>query len=411
MGTYCLGDEISAAAPRSSQRPGLVGSAGSGAVTDYPSASPLGPKSGDVKLSVRSLRKSYGSVIALGDTSVDMAEGEFLTLLGPSGSGKTTLLMAIAGLNLPDSGEVWIDGKLATYLPPSRRDIGMVFQNYALFPHMTVAENIAFPLRMRKTPEAVIRGEVARSLEMIQLPHVADRLPRQLSGGQQQRIALARCMVYQPSIILMDEPLGALDKKLRDRMQLEIKRLHTELGITILYVTHDQEEALVMSDRICLMNEGRIEQIGTPQDLYFRPKTVFAADFLGESNLLRGTLRFSSATAEVDVPGVGILRGVPPQHLVDAFVMGAAVTLMVRPESVRVLASGESADNVVEVNLRDRVLVGQVTRLYAHLADGTEIVATSLTSLDTIAPEPGQRLRFGWSAGNTVALLDGREAR
>jgi len=362
------------------------------------------PKS--VKLSVRSLRKAYGAIVALGDTSIDLAEGEFLTLLGPSGSGKTTLLMAIAGLGLPDSGEVWIDGKLATYLPPNRRDIGMVFQNYALFPHMTVAENIAFPLRMRKTPEAAISREVARSLEMVQLPHVADRLPRQLSGGQQQRIALARCMVYQPSIILMDEPLGALDKKLRDRMQLEIKRLHTELGVTILYVTHDQEEALVMSDRICLMNEGRIEQIGTPQDLYFRPQTVFAADFLGESNLLRGTLTEAGPTLAVDVPGSGILRAPRPLDTNADFVTGSAVTLMVRPESVRALSPGESAENVVEVDLRDRILVGQVTRLYAHLVGGTEVVATSLTSPSNDKVEPGRRLRLGWSIENTVALFD-----
>lgn len=363
-------------------------------------------KSKSVKLSVRSLRKTYGAVVALGDTSIDLVEGEFLTLLGPSGSGKTTLLMAIAGLSLPDSGEVWINGKLATYLPPNRRDIGVVFQNYALFPHMTVAENIAFPLRMRKTSEAVISRKVARSLEMVQLPHVADRLPRQLSGGQQQRIALARCMVYQPSIILMDEPLGALDKKLRDRMQLEIKRLHTELGITILYVTHDQEEALVMSDRICLMNEGRIEQIGTPQDLYFRPQTVFAADFLGESNLVRGTLTEVGPTLIVNVPGSGILRAPSPLGTNADFVTGGAVTLMVRPESVRVLSPGESAENVAEADLRDRILVGQVTRLYAQLVDGTEIVATSLTSPSNDKVEPGRRLRLGWSIENTVALFD-----
>src|SRR5690606_24648249 len=215
-----------------------------------------------------------------------MREGEFLTLLGPSGSGKSTLLMAIAGLNNPDDGEIWIDGKLATFLPPFQRDIGMVFQNYALFPHMTIFENIAFPLRMRGTEAATIKTKVADVLDKVQLSHVAQRLPRELSGGQQQRIALARCFVYQPSIILMDEPLGALDKKLRDALQLEIKQLHEDLGITVLYVTHDQEEAMVMSDRICLMNNARIEQIGTPDELYHRPKTVYAADFLGESNFM-----------------------------------------------------------------------------------------------------------------------------
>ncbi|SVD61536.1 uncharacterized protein METZ01_LOCUS414390, partial [marine metagenome] len=201
------------------------------------------------KLKIRNIRKTYGEVVALERVHLDLQEGEFLTLLGPSGSGKTTMLMAIAGLNDPDEGEIWIDGKLATYLPPFRRDIGMVFQNYALFPHMSIFENIAFPLRMRKFNEAFIHKEVTRVLEMIQLPEVAGRMPSQLSGGQQQRIALARAFVYEPSIILMDEPLGALDKKLRDQMQLEIKHLHEKLKITLLYVTHDQEEAMVMSDR------------------------------------------------------------------------------------------------------------------------------------------------------------------
>ena len=245
---------------------------------------------GDYKLVTRGVRKTYGPVVALDGADVELREGEFLTLLGPSGSGKTTLLMAIAGLNDPDRGEIWIDGKLATWLPPFERDIGMVFQNYALFPHMTIYENVAFPLRMRKQGEAAIREAVRRVLDTVQLPGVEDRMPRELSGGQQQRIALARCFVYEPSIILMDEPLGALDKKLRDALQREVKHLHENLGITVLYVTHDQEEAMVMSDRICLMNDARIEQIGTPADLYFRPASVFAADFLGESNLLPATV-------------------------------------------------------------------------------------------------------------------------
>ena len=232
------------------------------------------------KLEIRNLRKTYGPVVAVAEADLEMREGEFLTLLGPSGSGKTTLLMMVAGLIQPDRGEVWIDGTLATYLPSFKRDIGMVFQSYALFPHLTVFENVAFPLRMRRVPEATTAREVQRVLEVVRLPGVGDRLPRALSGGQQQRVALARCIVYRPSIVLMDEPLGALDKKLRDQMQLEIKHLHTQLGITVLYVTHDQEEAMIMSDRICLMNEGRIEQIGTPSELYFRPRTVFAATLI-----------------------------------------------------------------------------------------------------------------------------------
>ena len=224
-------------------------------------------------LRIHALCKRYGDFVALAPTSLDVAKGEFLTLLGPSGSGKTTLLSLIAGLAHPDEGRILIDGTDVTHSPAYARDIGVVFQNYALFPHMTIEENIAFPLKMRKVSDAEARRRTAEALEMVHLPHVAKRYPRELSGGQQQRIALARCIVYRPSIILMDEPLGALDKKLRDQMQLEIKRIHRELGTTIVYVTHDQEEAMTMSDRICLMNAGAIEQLGTPQDLYFRPRS------------------------------------------------------------------------------------------------------------------------------------------
>src|SRR4051794_7730475 len=291
-----------------------------------------------------------------------MAEGEFLTLLGPSGSGKTTLLMLIAGLVQPSGGEIWIDGKLATFAEPEKRDIGVVFQNYALFPHLTIAENIAFPLRMRRLPAAQIKQEVARVLDIVQLPHVVGRLPRELSGGQQQRIALARCIVYPPSIILMDEPLGALDRKLRDQMQMEIKSLHRRLGITILYVTHDQDEAMAMSDRICLMSQGRIEQIGTPDELYFRPATRFAADFLGDSNF---------------IPSLS----------------GPAGVIMVRPENVRLLGPGEGADTVLEGVMRDFVLVGGVSRCFVDLQDGTELVVSQLTNRGWAPPRPGAPVR------------------
>ncbi len=235
-----------------------------------------------IKLRVRGLTKIYGEVMALHPTDLDLAEGEFLTLLGPSGSGKTTLLMMVAGLQLPDGGELMIDGVASTYLPTAQRDIGMVFQSYALFPHLSVFENIAFPLRMRRMPAADIRREVMRVLEIVSLGHVADRLPRALSGGQQQRIALARAIVYRPSIVLMDEPLSALDRKLREQLQDEIRSIHRQLGTTILFVTHDQGEALAMSDRICVMSHGRIEQSGSPEEVYARPANMFCANFLGE---------------------------------------------------------------------------------------------------------------------------------
>ncbi|MBL8707199.1 MAG: ABC transporter ATP-binding protein [Rhodospirillales bacterium] len=356
------------------------------------------------KLVVKDLRKTYGPVVALTDASVEVKEGEFLTLLGPSGSGKTTMLMIIAGLVQPDSGEVWIDGKLATYAASHQRDLGMVFQNYALFPHMTVAENIGFPLKMRRLPSAEIAAKVKRVLEIVRLPHVADRLPRALSGGQQQRIALARCIVYSPSIILMDEPLGALDKKLRDEMQLEIKRLHTELGITVLYVTHDQEEAMVMSDRICLMNDARIEQLGSPADLYFRPRTLFAAGFLGESNILDATvasIENGRASLKLALGGTGAYSA----PLRDGAKAGQAVKVMVRPESLRVLAEGERAENEIAASLKDVIMIGGITKHYAVLPDGKEVVASNLTRGPVGPTQPGQKLRLGWQNDAGVLIV------
>ncbi len=360
----------------------------------------------NLKLQIRNARKTYGPVVALDNTSLEMRHGEFLTLLGPSGSGKSTLLMAIAGLNDPDSGEVWIDGKLATYLPPFQRDIGMIFQNYALFPHMTIFDNIAFPLRMRKVDTASIKSRIAAVLETVQLGHVAKRLPRELSGGQQQRIALARCFVYEPSIILMDEPLGALDKKLRDALQLEIKHLHEKMGITVLYVTHDQEEAMVMSDRICLMNNAKIEQIGTPQDLYFRPKTVFAADFLGESNLIEAVVsEIDGERVKVTAANGSMVSG----HPQATFKVGESAIAMVRPECVRLLRAEEGEENQVEATIKDIILSGPVIKCYVELAGGAEMKLTQLTSGPVHDLEKGRQVRLGWSADRTVVLANKRQ--
>jgi putative spermidine/putrescine transport system ATP-binding protein len=365
------------------------------------------------KLRVAQLRKTYGAVVALEAATLELREGEFLTLLGPSGSGKTTLLMIIAGLVPPDSGDVWIDERLATFAPPFRRDIGMVFQNYALFPHLTVFENIAFPLRMRRLPEAVISTEVQRALAVVGLPEMGPRLPRMLSGGQQQRVALARCLVYRPSIVLMDEPLGALDKKLRDRMQLEIKQLATELGITVLYVTHDQEEATVMSDRICLMNEGRIEQIGSPAELYFEPRTAFAATFLGESNLFEATVIGAEGAHVALATTLGSdVRALSRTHLRP----GDKVVVMVRPERLSLLEPGDTAVNTLTGTLRDRVLVGALTKNYVLLDDGQVVTATELTRGPSRAvATTGSRVRLGWAPDGGVLLpapLDERpEAR
>src|SRR5262245_6447283 len=237
------------------------------------------------KLVAKGIAKTYGATVALHPTDLTVAAGELLTVLGPSGSCKTTLLQITCGLVEPTAGELFIEGRDETHTPAHRRNMGVVFQNYALFPHLTVEENVSFPLQMRKLPAATLRQKVASVLEMVGLGALGNRFPAQLSGGQQQRVALARCFVYAPDLILMDEPLGALDRKLRETMQVEIKRLHRNTGATIVFVTHDQQEALALSDRICLMNEGRIEQVGSPQDIYECPATLFAADFIGISNV------------------------------------------------------------------------------------------------------------------------------
>jgi putative spermidine/putrescine transport system ATP-binding protein len=352
-----------------------------------------------LKLELRNVSKTYGPVVALQPTSLKVSAGEFVTLLGPSGSGKTTLLTLIVGLVASDRGEIWIDGQNVTEQPIHRRDIGMVFQNYALFPHLSVFENVAFPLRMRRVPEAEIKKKVSRTLEIVQLPHVADRTPRELSGGQQQRIALARCAVYEPSIILMDEPFGALDKKLRDEMQVEIKRLHRELGATILFVTHDQEEAMAMSDRICLMNNGGIEQLGTPADIYFNPKSVFSADFLGGSNLFAAKVTAVGSVVNLQTeygPAVA-----PPGANIA---VGDQVDIMVRPENIRLLEDGEAEDNMVTAVFDGSMMTGSVTRSWGHVADGKQISALALTSELSSSLTFGADVRFGWRKEGTVII-------
>ena len=353
-------------------------------------------------VSLEGVTKRYGSVTALAAVDLAVDQGEFVTLLGPSGSGKTTLLNLIAGMVSPTAGRIMIAGRDATSTPPNRRGLGMVFQNYALLPHMTIFENVAFPLRVRRLPEAEIRKKVTEVLELVQLPHVASRRPRELSGGQQQRVALARCVVYNPSLILMDEPLGALDKNLREQMQLEIKKLHKSLGITILYVTHDQEEALSMSDRIVLLNQAQIVQTGSPQDLYFRPRSVFAATFLGASNVFAARLGGGGASAEAvlatgEVVRVGGAVAPPP---------GPAVTLMVRPENVALLADGASSDhaNRVRATMVTTSILGGVVNHYAQLGDGTPIMVRELTRADRRHPGPGDAVELAWSAEDTLAL-------
>lgn len=358
------------------------------------------------KLKIRKLRKTYGSVVALDDVDLDLQEGEFLTMLGPSGSGKSTLLWAVAGLNDPDSGELWIDGVNATNKPSSERGIGMMFQNYALFPHMTIFQNISFPLEMKNIPVDERKKLVENALQMVKLPDVGTRFPAQLSGGQQQRIALARAFVANPAIILMDEPLGALDKKLRDHLQLEIKHLHEQIGTTILYVTHDQEEAMVMSDRICLMNEGHIEQIGTPAELYFRPVSLFTADFLGESNMFDG--KFKSAengVIAVEIDGIGEIKTISDR----AFIEDENIVHMTRPETLNLLLKGEKRANQTAGIVKEVIVSGTVTKVYVDVGNVGIFQITQLTKME-LNLATGDKVTIGWDISTGVVLKNTRSA-
>ncbi|WP_411037699.1 ABC transporter ATP-binding protein, partial [Shinella sp. BYT-45] len=281
-------------------------------------------------LSIRGIRKSYGAVTAVKTVSMDIAEGEFMTFLGPSGSGKSTTLYILAGFQDPSGGDILLNGRSLLSTPSHKRNIGMVFQRYTLFPHLSVGENVAFPLRIRRRPKAEIAERVKAALKLVRLEGFEDRMPANMSGGQQQRVALARALVYNPPVLLMDEPLSALDKKLREEIQFEIRRIHQETGVTILYVTHDQEEALRLSDRIAVFSQGEIDQIGTGPELYSNPATRFVAGFIGDSNFLDATVVASAAgKARLSLADGAIVDGVP---LHGAPGDGAKASLMLRPE-------------------------------------------------------------------------------
>lgn len=341
------------------------------------------------------IEKRYGAVVAVDEVSLDIAPGEFVTLLGPSGSGKTTTLMMLAGFEVPTTGEIYVDGDPIAAVPPYRRNIGMVFQNYALFPHMTVGENIAFPLQMRKMSRPDIARQTGEVLSLVGLPGYEGRYPRQLSGGQQQRVAVARALVFNPRVLLMDEPLGALDKQLRERLQLEIKALHDQLGVTIIYVTHDQEEALVMSDRIAVMNDGRIEQCGRPTELYDEPSSRFVASFIGESNFIDGVVQGrNDDSAVVDVPGLGPLRALCQPGLRA----GAQAAVTVRPEKIVAAVDGASADmNVVDGTVEDVVFVGEMRRYVVMLPGNQRLVLKAQNRSGVQHFSRGDPIRIAWS--------------
>ncbi|MET0745184.1 MAG: ABC transporter ATP-binding protein [Microvirga sp.] len=357
-------------------------------------------------IAVDDVKKSYGSSLAVRGVTFDIEPGHVLSLLGPSGCGKTTIMRMIAGLIDPSAGDIRIAGKTITGTPVHRRNIGMLFQNYALFPHLTVARNLAFGLEMRKVPASEIARRVEATLAMVRLSSFAERLPHQLSGGQQQRVGLARALIVEPSVLLLDEPFGALDKKLRESMQIEMRQLQQRLGITTLMVTHDQDEALTLSDRIAVMNNGRIEQIGSPKEIYERPATRFVASFIGTSNFFSGpvTQRGSgSFLVTADDGSTLALDGTPPAS-------GRAL-VAVRPESIRIALAGSDGD----APNRRRLVVEQVvyhgvnTHFYLRRPSGEPLIAVrqndvmdDRTSLITA----GSEVLASWAADRNRLLLD-----
>ena len=340
-------------------------------------------------VSLEGLEKRFGGAAVVAGIDLEIAAGEFYSLLGPSGCGKTTTLRMIAGFEQPDAGRIRLGGADITALPPERRDMGMVFQNYALFPHRTVAENVGFGLRMRRTPKPDIVRRVRAALEMVRMTGLEDRRPSQLSGGQQQRVALARAIVVDPAVLLCDEPLGALDKKLRQQMQFELKSLHRRLGLTLVYVTHDQEEALTMSDRIGVMRAGRIVQSGPPSDIYDRPVDRFVADFIGDTNILSGTASGGSLT----LPG-GWHSPLPGPA-------NGPVSIALRPERVRLVAPG---DGLVDAVVEEANFLGDAVLLKLSLPNGAAMLSRTPRHADPALLGEGCRVGLSWLPGDPVVL-------
>ena len=340
------------------------------------------------------VQKTYdGEQLVVRSLDLDIQRGEFLSLLGPSGSGKTTTLMMLAGFESPTAGDILLDGKQITRTPPHKRNFGMVFQNYALFPHLTVGENVAYPLTVRKVPKAEQAERVKKALDMVRLAGMADRLPARLSGGQQQRVALARALVFNPQLVLMDEPLGALDKQLREHMQIELKELHHQLGVTFVYVTHDQGEALTMSDRVAVFNEGVIQQLADVESLYETPSNRFVAGFVGDSTVLTGTLQGAGADAAIQMPGGFLLPGVN----VNQAALGARVQACVRPERILLHPSSDyPRPNAIPATVARTIYYGDHQRLMCDLGHGQEQATVKLplapAGMPCTHPQPGDQV-------------------
>jgi putative spermidine/putrescine transport system ATP-binding protein len=357
----------------------------------------------DAFVAFEHVQKSYDGVsLVVKDLNLSIGKGEFLTMLGPSGSGKTTCLMMLAGFETATHGEIKLDGRNINQVPPHKRGIGMVFQNYALFPHMTVGENLAFPLEVRGMSKDMRETKVKRALDMVQMYAFINRRPAQLSGGQQQRIALARALVFDPSLVLMDEPLGALDKQLREHMQFEIKHLHESLGITVVYVTHDQGEALTMSDRVAVFNDGRIQQLASPSDLYERPDNSFVAQFIGENNKLSGTIEtIGDGKCMVRLETGEVIDATP----VNVTTKGAKTLVSIRPERVEYKPEAMPAGaHTIDAEVREFIYMGDMFRTRLRVAGSDDFVIKSRNTLGQRMLAPGEKIKIGWAPQDARAL-------
>lgn len=345
--------------------------------------------------------KSYdGEILVVKDLNLDVPKGEFLTMLGPSGSGKTTVLMMLAGFETPTSGEIYLDGNPISSIPPNKRGIGMVFQNYALFPHMTVKENLEFPLEVRKMKKSVIDEKVANALSMVELQDFGSRMPLQLSGGQQQRVALARSLVFEPRLVLMDEPLGALDKNLREQMQYEIKHIHEKIGITVVYVTHDQSEALTMSNRIAVFNDGKIQQISSPDVLYEKPDSSFVAQFIGENNQLKGKVKSVNGENCIITTESG-----DDIHALKINVNNSGDTSLVslRPERVAINSS-EKFENNFDAKVKELIYLGDHIRSRVEVCGNDQFIVKIPNSYKGANLKEGATVKLSWKASDSRAL-------
>jgi len=345
--------------------------------------------------------KSYdGKVLVVKGLNLDIEEGEFVTMLGPSGSGKTTCLMMLAGFETATNGEIYLDNKVISNIPPHKRGIGMVFQNYALFPHMTVYENLAFPLRVRKIPKDEADKKIDKALSMVSLQGFNSRMPMQLSGGQQQRVAVARSLVFDPQLVLMDEPLGALDKNLRESMQYEIKHIHENIGVTVVYVTHDQTEALTMSNRIAVFNDGKVQQLSSPDELYEEPKNSFVAGFIGENNIFNGTVtEIAGDTCKVMLADGSEILANP----ISVKAKGDKTTISLRPERA-LINPKDKMDNNYKGKIEEVIYHGDHTRVRINVLDNDQFILKIPNSTSNLDIKLGNQINVGWNTKDSRAL-------